>query len=377
MRIVIAGDYCESGRVKDVLETTHDSLISSELCKEIEFADIASVNFEFPIIDNITPKPISKRGPHLFRNKESIRLLRNAGFNLCTLANNHILDQGEECCLHTKELLEINHISTVGVGENMTEASRTKCLSIHDETVAIINCCEHEFSIATDNSAGANPINPIQQYYAIKYAKEKVDYVVVIVHGGIEHYQLPTPRMKEIYRFFIDAGADSVVNHHQHCYSGYEIYKGKPIFYGLGNFLFDWEGKRNCIWNEGYMVSLVFFKTKVDFRLIPYTQCNERVIVSPMTDSETTTFYSKIELLNAIIQDDDELKKCHENRMAQETPMYRLLLQPYSSRIAKWLYNRGLLPSVITEYRRLGYIDYLECESHLERMLYTLKTMKK
>ena len=90
------------------------------------------------------------------------------------------------------------------------------------ETLAIINCCEHEFSIADDDSAGANPLNPIQQYYKIKEARLNADYVLVIVHGGHEMYQLPSLRMVDTYRFFIDAGADAVVNHHQHCFSGYE-----------------------------------------------------------------------------------------------------------------------------------------------------------
>lgn len=52
------------------------------------------------------------------------------------------------------------------------------------------------------------------------------------MHGGHEHYQLPSLRMQETYRFFIDAGADVVVNHHQHCFSGYEIYNNKYIFMG-------------------------------------------------------------------------------------------------------------------------------------------------
>ena len=52
----------------------------------------------------------------------------------------------------------------------------------------------------------------------------------LILHGGIEHYQLPSPRMKKWYRHIIDLGASAIVNHHQHCFSGYELYNGKPIF---------------------------------------------------------------------------------------------------------------------------------------------------
>ena len=98
--------------------------------------------------------------------------------------------------------------------------------------------------------------------------------MLVIVHVGPEHYQLLIPRMKEMYRFFIDVGADVVVNHHQHCFSGYEIYKEKPIFYGLGNFCFDWIGKRNGMWNEGLLLSLTLdLNHKRQFVLIPYRQC--------------------------------------------------------------------------------------------------------
>ena len=77
----------------------------------------------------------------------------------------------------------------------------------------------------------------------IQIAKEDNDLVIVIVHGGREHYQLPTPKQRERFRFYADAGADFVVGHHTHCYSGYEIYKGKPIFYSLGNFIFDYKKK--------------------------------------------------------------------------------------------------------------------------------------
>ena len=83
--------------------------------------------------------------------------------------------------------------------------------------------------------------------------------------------------MKELYHYFVEIGADAVINHHQHCYSGFEVYKNKPIFYGLGNLLFDWDGRRNGTWNEGYMTSLNFQEDgKVTFDLISYTQCNDR-----------------------------------------------------------------------------------------------------
>ena len=77
--------------------------------------------------------------------------------------------------------------------------------------MAVINCCEHEFSVTTGDFPGANPLNPIRQFYKISEARKDADYVVVIVHGGHEMLQLPSPRMQELYRYFIDVGADAVI----------------------------------------------------------------------------------------------------------------------------------------------------------------------
>lgn len=105
-----------------------------------------------------------------------------------TLANNHFYDYVMEGMQVSLRLFEKEGIKYVGAGENLAEAQKTLFLERDKERVAIINCCEHEFSIATTNEGGCNPLNPIQQYYAIRDAREKADYVVVIVHGGHEHY---------------------------------------------------------------------------------------------------------------------------------------------------------------------------------------------
>lgn len=256
MKVLIAGDYCQRYRVDDAVKNRCFGELFDEVRPIIKSADYSIVNFEFPIVLNPeSAKPIPKCGPNLKGTIESVDAVKYAGFNCCTLANNHILDQGENCCLDTKFELERAGVDTVGAGKNLDEASEILYKEVGGKVLAIINCCEHEFTIATATTAGANPLNPIQQYYKIQEARGNADYVLVIVHGGHEHYQLPSPRMQETYRFFVDAGADAVVNHHQHCYSGYEIYKNKPIFYGLGNFCFDIQPqKHDSIWNYGYMV---------------------------------------------------------------------------------------------------------------------------
>ena len=155
------------------------------------------------------------------------------------------------------------------------------------------------------------------------------DYVLVIVHGGHEHYQLPSPRMQETYRFFIDIGADAVVNHHQHCYSGYEVYNGKPIFYGLGNFCFDKPIKRAEKWNEGYMVLFDFNENESSFKLIHYTQCDETQEVIPLTGSKEEVFFKEIAKLNSIISNEKELVDHFEQWCASKLGQKRNLFSPY------------------------------------------------
>ncbi|MBQ0030422.1 MAG: CapA family protein [Bacteroidales bacterium] len=370
MKILISGDFCDRYRVSEHIATYRFGELFENARPLIEDADFSVVNFEFPIVTK-DENPIPKCGPNLKGQKASIDAIKYAGFNVCTLANNHILDQGEKCCVETKELLESAGIKTVGAGKDLADASKILYLQKGTERLAIINCCEHEFTIATDKSAGANPLNPVQQFYKIQEAKKNADYVLVIVHGGHEQFQLPSPRMKETYRFFIDAGADAVVNHHQHCYSGFEEYKSKPIFYGLGNLLFDDPNARNSTWNEGYMVRLNFTINSIAFDIIPYQQCNENVGVQILEDRHD--FDLNLTRLNAIIADDSSLQK-EVADYYESCAKYQLsILEPYKNRVFSKLFRIGLLPKVIKGKKKFAVLNHIHCESHIDKLIYALK----
>lgn len=371
MNILITGDFCPRDRVANLIEEEKYSEVFGEVKPYTQDVDLAIVNLEVPIVESPTAKPIEKCGPNLRCTSKAIDALKYAGFNMVTLANNHLYDFGEEGLKDTLVACHKGNIATVGAGMNLAEAVKTSYQNINDQTLAIVNCCEHEFSIATETTGGCNPLNPIQQFYAIQEAKQKADYVLVIVHGGHEHYQLPSPRMKETYRFFIDAGADAIINHHQHCYSGYEVYNGKPIFYGLGNFCFDRDTQRNSFWNEGYMVRLALDKKECQFDLIAYIQGNDSAGVCML--SNKSLFFKSITDLNAIIADDKQLKEKHQDWMAQTSKGYVMALEPYSSRISLGLYARGFLPSFMTKRKKYRLLNILECEAHLERTIHALK----
>lgn len=371
MKILIAGDFCPHKRVASLIEENKYNEVFGEVKPYTESVDLAIVNLEAPVVVSSDTKPIDKCGPNLRCTSKAIDALKYAGFNMVTLANNHLYDFGEEGLIDTIEACKKGNVSMVGAGRNLIEASKTSYQNINGQTLAIINCCEHEFSIATEVTGGCNPLNPIQQFYAIQEAKQYADYIIVIIHGGHEHYQLPSPRMKETYRFFVDAGADVVINHHQHCYSGYEVYNGKPIFYGLGNFCFDRDTQRNSFWNEGYMVTLNFNKAECQFELIPYIQGNDTPGVSILKDK--SSFEKSVSKYNEIIADDIRLKQEHLRWMTQTSKGYIMALEPYFNRILSALYARGFLPSFITKNKKYRLLNVLECEAHLERTIHALK----
>lgn len=374
MKILIAGDFAPSqARLAKQIEDKKFSAVFSENVREIiKSADFSFVNFESPIVEE-GYKPISKCGPNLRCTKEAAEAVRYAGFTGVTMANNHILDFGAEGLHKSVECCKSQGLDIVGVGENLYDAEKILYLEKEGKILAVINCCEHEFTIATEAEAGANPLNPVRQFYAIQEAKKNADYVIVIVHGGHEMFQLPSPRMVETYRFFIDAGADAVVNHHQHCYSGYEYYNGKPIFYGLGNFCFDEEGLRDCSWNEGYMVMFEFIDTSIRYELYPYTQCNEKANVELMTDK--SDFLKNIDHFNAVIRNSESLRKVCDDYYLSAIESFNSLLQPYENRILNKLYNMKLLPSLVSIRKKIRILNSINCESHLDKFVFTLKQM--
>jgi poly-gamma-glutamate synthesis protein (capsule biosynthesis protein) len=370
-KILIAGDFCPRYRIDDLLNNGDSELILSNIAPIISESNYSIVNLEYSVCERGLA-PIDKCGPNLRSNVNSLDLLVNAGFKCVTLANNHINDFGDEGMRQTLASLRTKRLDYLGAGLNLQESQKILYKTILDKKVAFVNVAEHEFTIATENNAGAAPLDICDVTIQINEAKKNADFVIVIIHGGHEHYQLPSPRMKKTYRYFIDMGANVVVNHHQHCYSGYEIYKKSPIFYGLGNFCFDDKDKRNDIWNYGYMVKLSIAKS-ITFELIPYRQCDDTPTVSLLNECELNVFHNKLKELNAIITNDALLEKHYEEFCRTKYLDKSLSLVPYSNRYLLSLYIRKMLPSFITKKRLKLAFAFVNCESHRDIFMNYLK----
>jgi poly-gamma-glutamate synthesis protein (capsule biosynthesis protein) len=373
MNILVFGDLCPAGRVAKLFDEQKYADVLGAVPAITGNADYSIVNFEAPIVES-GAKSIAKCGPNLRTNENAIDALRYAGFDCVTLANNHFRDYGNQGCSTTIRYIEKAELDYVGGGNSIEQASRTLYKRFGQETLAIVNICENEFSIATDEHGGAAPLDVVANYYQIKEARSVADYVLVIVHGGHEHYQLPSPRMKRLYRFFIEIGADAVVNHHQHCYSGYEIYNSKPIFYGLGNFCFDSDNHRNDIWNEGYGVCISFSQDRVLFELHPYTQCSETPDVEfwPRSSEKYNSFIKNIGGLNEIIADDTKLQSAFKELASSRKQATLSLYASHHNRYLNALSHRGWFPRFIKKHELLQILNHTNCEAHRDIVIANL-----
>lgn len=374
IRILISGDYCPIGRnVKTIQREQYYDLFGG-FEKYSQEADLSIVNLECPITESNSK--IKKSGPNIKAGEDSLKALKFAGFNLVTLANNHILDFGSQGLKDTISKCNAEDISYVGAGRNIEQARKPFFKTIKNKKIAIINIAENEFCTTSGEDYGANPLNLISNHYDIKKAKQTADYVIVISHGGKEHFQLPSPQLREKYKFFIDSGADAVISHHTHCFSGYEYHNEKPIFYSLGNFIFDYKKKyQKGLWTQGFAVLLKINDTKIDFELIPFHQGRE---INPnltlFNDAERKIFNKKIEELNTIIKDEKLLLSNWKDYINSQMTSYLGLLL-IQNKYIRALKSKGLLPRFFlhSEEHQSVLLNLLKCEAHREIMINVLE----
>lgn len=364
INIFVGGDFCPIGRNREMIEEGKFETLLGGMEKYMKESDLTILNLESPLTNS--GSIISKSGPNIKANPQSIELLTYAKVNLVTLANNHIMDYGEEGLRSTLDVCKKNNISTVGAGLTEKEIKAHHIFTKGNKKIAIVNLAENEFNKIGE--VGANTVDFISNYHQIKEAKKQVDYVIVIAHGGREHYQLPTPDVRERYRFFTEAGADVVVAHHPHCYGGYEIYNGKPIFYSLGNFIFDYKKKyQKGHWTEAFVLKLVISSDKIDFQLIPFFQGREQnPNIELMKGNDEKNFFEKINMLNKTIVNNEEFFTQWQLYLETQRKTYTSLLRT-PNKYVRFLQAKNLLPQfgLNKEFRNV-LLNINRCETHHE-----------
>ncbi len=239
------GDISLARRVYDAMKVKGMDYPFDKVRDILKQGDVVFGNLESPICD--TGKPISKTKEVIFRSPvETASSLKNAGFNLLSLANNHSLDFRSPCLIQSMDLLAQLQINTIGVFPKTQRIQSPVILTIHGIKIAFLgfSAVSPEEFYSKDNEVFVAPSYLPDVREGVREAKSKSDLVVVSFHWGQEYQEAPTSYQVKIGHAAIDAGADIILGQHPHILQGIEHYKKGWIFYSLGNFVFDLQNEK-------------------------------------------------------------------------------------------------------------------------------------
>lgn len=371
IKLTVSGDFAPTKAFLDSIASAENYFY--ELAPLLTKADLNITNLEAPVITESTPS--EKYGPSLATDARAIDLLKKSGFHAVTLANNHIMDHGKRGLTSTISELNNAKIPYFGAGNNVEEANKPFIFEKDGKKIGLLNFAENEFSNTVDENPGAAALDLIDNSYAIKRLKNQVDVVVVIVHGGAELHEYPSPRFKKTLRFMANQGADLVIAHHTHRYNGYENYNGVPIFYGLGNFVFPSPPFKDKKWSLGVLLDIkIESDNKINFATIPFLQNFQQYGFQLLEGQELAAFREMEMRMNDVILDDSVLSEKYEEFFKKVENQYLHYLQPYTSKYFHKLYSMGIIPSFLkNKTKRLLYLNLIRCEAHRDVVLKILK----
>jgi len=316
--ILIGADICPIEANRPFFEAGDAAALFNDLLSELQQADLAIANLECPLIENKTP--ICKTGPVFGEPSTCINGIKQAGIDVLCLANNHVLDHGAPGLRNTMEVCARAGIDVVGAGENLAAARRILVKDIQGTRIGILAVAEREFSIATRNSAGANPLDLVDFVRNLRDHRATFDYLVVLLHGADE-FHVPTPRIRDTCHFMIEMGANAVVVQHPHILGGYEEFQGGHIVYGQGALIMDEAIYRNLkSFHQGFLVKLVLGTNSVHrMELVPYRQSDPAPGARRMAAGQEREFLKSLEQKSMAIKDEgfveaEWLRFCERNK---------------------------------------------------------------
>lgn len=365
MEIIIGADLVPTQSNREAFAAGDtQSLLGEELYRLLEQADFRVFNLEAPITDE--EHPIAKCGPNLRIPTQAAKGIQAMGVDLVTIANNHILDHGEQGLRSTIAALDRHGIAWMGAGMTPREAAIPYILDRDGVRVGFYPCAEHEFSIVTEKSPGANPFDPLWSLDHIQELKQQCDYVVVLYHGGKEEYRYPSPELQKVCRRIAEKGADLVLCQHSHCVGCQEEWNGSTIVYGQGNFLFD-----ICDMEEYQTGILVKLDISPEIRQVDYIP-----VVKAGPFVRLAVEEKRAQILGAFSERSESIKAAGAVEALYQRYAYESVLEYYGRSLGRTRYVLFRLANLLcfgkfrnrcyTHADSLALINTLTCEAHRE-----------
>ncbi len=216
-------------------------VVSDELLTEMQDADITMVNQEFAFSTGGTQ---AQDKQYTFRvDPKYVSAFEEMGVDIVTLANNHSLDYGTEALEDSFQTLDDAGIAYVGAGDSLERASQLEVFEVNGKKFGYL-AATRVIPVGSWNIENNQPglfctYDDTLLLAAIEKAKTQCDFLTVYVHWGIERNTTPEAYQTSMAQEYIEAGADLVIGAHTHCLQGIQFFDGKPVFYSLGNYIFN------------------------------------------------------------------------------------------------------------------------------------------
>lgn len=238
-KFIFVGDVMLSRHIGTIMERRQDYSFPFKLILPyLTEADLVFGNLESPVSDR------GQSAGHLYSFRADPRViagLKNAGFTVLSVANNHAFDYGLEAFTDTINNLKTAGLAYTGGGNNFVEAHQGAFKEINGIKIIILAYTDllPKSQMATEKQAGFAYLDEAQMVKDIKAAKEKSDLVIVSFHWGREYETKSNNRQKKVAREAVEAGASLIIGHHPHVAQEIGEIQGVPVAYSLGNFVFD------------------------------------------------------------------------------------------------------------------------------------------
>ena len=350
-----------------------ENIVDENVINKLKTADFVIANLEAPICTS--NDKIIKNGPNLKIHPDCIKGISLLNPYYFTLANNHIMDYGEAGLNETIKILKKNGIEFSGCGNSLNEARKPYIIETKVGKIGLISCSEKEFSIAGEHLSGVNPFDLYDTTTDIKKLKETVKFVVVLYHGGKEHYRYPSPELKRRFHIMAENGADLVIAQHTHCIGCVENYNDSVLVYGQGNFVFD--GQDNEYWNSGLLMEIKFDnsdKFYVDF--YPLVKKEHKIFAA--NDNEKKEIMRQFESRSKKIYD-NEFLEAEYRKLANRTLRYYqyafggILTSNFVFRGINKITKGWLQRHIYNRNTSVALLNYVECEAHQELLIAALR----
>lgn len=247
------------------------AFVDEEMLNFMQNADLFMLNHEF--VFSLRGKPMEDKEYTLRNDPKYVKILQDFGTDVVSIANNHVLDFGQDAFADTLDTLKAADIAYVGGGSNIDEASAPVIRTINGQTFAIFAATRvapsYNWYAASNQPGVFQTYDAAKLNAAISEAESQYNHTIVFVHWGIERNETPEEYQRTLAKGYIDSGADLIIGCHPHVLQGFEYYNGVPIIYSLGNYLFGNRTDATLLLNAEFAAN-----GAITLRLIPCQRVN-------------------------------------------------------------------------------------------------------